>query len=133
MASTVSLEVAGGPSVQVPWKLNMTAQDALEAAYDQINSSATFTYALQFYGSQLGYLVLMINETYDSFISSAAPFFYWEFLVNDQPATKGIDNTILSAGDAVKFSFELYVPVKHKGSLLETKREFQGRVAAPKK
>jgi len=32
----------------------MTAQDALEAAYDQINSSATFTYALQFYGSQLG-------------------------------------------------------------------------------
>ena len=75
MASAVSLEVVGGPSVQVPWKLNMTAQDALEAAYDQINSSATFTYALQFYGSQLGYLVLMINETYDSFISSAAPFF----------------------------------------------------------
>jgi len=73
MSSTVSLEVVGGPSVQVPWTTGMTAQDALEAAYDQINSSATFTYALQFYGTPLGYLVLMINETYDSFISSAAP------------------------------------------------------------
>jgi hypothetical protein len=111
----------------------MTAQDALEAAYDQINSAATLTYALQFYGSQLGYLVSMINETYDSFISSAAPFFYWEFFVNDQPATKGIDNTTLSAGDAVKFSFEQYIPARHKGSLLEAKREFQRRVAATKK
>jgi hypothetical protein len=51
MPSTVSLEVAGGPFVQVPWQAGMTAQDALEAAYNQINSSATFTYALQFYGS----------------------------------------------------------------------------------
>jgi hypothetical protein len=133
MPSTVSLEVVGGPSVQVPWRSGMTAQDALEAAYDQINSSATFTYALQFYGSQLGYLVLMINETYDSFISSAEPFYYWEFLVNDVPATKGIDNTILSDGDAVKFSFEQYIPLKHKGTLLEAKRMFQSKVAAPKK
>ena len=133
MSSTVSLEVAGGPSVQVPWRTAMTAQDALEAAYDQINSAATFTYSLQFYGSKLGYLVLMINETCDSFISSAEPFFYWEFLVNDQPARKGIDNTILAAGDTVKFSFEQYVPIKHKGSSLETKREFQGKVAAAKK
>lgn|SRR5262249_199305 len=129
MGASVSVEVVGGPSVQVPWIQGMTGQQALEAAYNQINSSETFTYALQFYGSQLGYLVMMINETYDSFISSAAPFFYWEFFVNGQPATNGIDNTILSAGDAVKFSFELYIPAKHKGSLLEAKRRFQMNVA----
>jgi hypothetical protein len=133
MPSTVSLEVVGGPLVQVLWKANMTAQDALEAAYNQINASATFTYALQFYGSELGYLVLMVNETYDSFISSAEPFYYWEFLVNEQPSAEGIDNTILADGDAVKFSFEQYVPGKHRGSLLATKREFHARVAAPKK
>lgn len=133
MASSVSLEVAGGPLVEVPWKTGLTAQDALEAAYNQINSSATFTYALQSYGPKLGYLVLMINETCDSFISSAEPFYYWEFLMNDVPATKGIDNTVLSDGDAVKFSFERYIPLKHKGSLLEAKREFQSKVAARKK
>ena len=76
---------------------------------------------------------MMINETYDSFISAAEPFFYWEFLVNDQPTKHGIDNTILSAGDAVKFSFEQYIPVKHKGSLLEAKRQLQSKVAAPRK
>jgi Domain of unknown function (DUF4430) len=133
MGAFVTVEVVGGPSAQVGWTNNMTAQQALEEAYDQINSSATFTYALQFYGTQLGYLVMMINETYDSFISSAEPFFYWEFLVNNQPANKGIDNTILTAGDAVRFSFELYIPAKHKGSLLETKRRFQMSVAAPPK
>lgn len=131
MSGSVSVEVVGSPTVRVPWTQGMTAQDAIEAAYDQINSSATFTYALQFYGAQLGYLVMMINETYDSFISSAEPFFYWEFFVNDQPATKGIDNTILSAGDAIKFSFEQYIPAKHKGSLIETKRRFQMKVTAP--
>jgi len=131
MGASVTVEVVGGPTVQVAWTQNMTAQQALEAAYDQINSSATFIYALQFYGRQLGYLVMMINETYDSFISSAEPFFYWEFFVNNQPAKKGIDNTILSAGDTVKFSFQLYIPAKHKGSLLETKRRFQMSVAAP--
>jgi len=132
MPPTVSLEVVGGPYVELPWKPNMTAQDALEAAFDQINSSTTFTYALQFYGATLGYLVLMINETYDSFISSAEPFYYREFLVNDQPSTEGIDNTILAAGDAVKFSFEQYIPLKHKGSLLETKRQFQSKLAQPR-
>jgi hypothetical protein len=133
MAASVGVEVVGGPSIQVPWKQNMTAQEALEAAYDQINSSSTFSYALQFYGSQLGYLVMMINETYDSFISSAEPFFYWEFLVNGQPAKQGIDNTVLSAGDGIQFSFELYVPAKHKGSLLETKRRSQMNVTQPRK
>jgi len=54
-------------------------------------------------------------------------------LVNDVPAAKGIDNTVLYDGDAVKFSFEQYIPLKHKGTLLERKREFQGTVANPKK
>jgi hypothetical protein len=131
--STVSLEVLGGPFVSIPWTSGMTAQGAIEAAYNELNSSATFTYALQYYGSQLGYLVLMINETYDSFISSAEPFYYWEFFVNNVPAAQGIDNTILSEGDVVRFSFERYIPEKHKGSLLEVKREFQRTVAPPKK
>jgi hypothetical protein len=34
MPSTVSLEVVGGPFVAIPWTSGMTAQDAIEAAYD---------------------------------------------------------------------------------------------------
>lgn len=130
MTASVVVEVAGGLTAAVPWTQGMTAQQALEAAYDQIRSSTTFTYALQFYGTQLGYLVVMINETYDSFISSAAPFYYWQFLLNGQPVNKGIDNTVLKANDVVKFTFEMYDPVKHRGSLLEAKHRFHTKATS---
>jgi hypothetical protein len=103
----------------------MNAQDAIEIAWNAINSTQRFTFGLQYYGSKLGYLVFMINETFDSFVSSSEPFFYWHFFVNDVPAPTGIDGTILKAGDRVKFSFDRYVPEQHAGSLLEAKHTFQ--------
>lgn len=71
--STVQVAITGGPSITVPWSPNMNAQQALEAADNKVNNDSSFTYALQYYGSSLGYLVLMVNETYDSLISSSAP------------------------------------------------------------
>lgn len=117
----IILNIVGGPTITVNWVKNMNAQQVLETAYDEQQNSGSFNYALQYYGEALGYLVVMVNETYDSYISSAEPFFYWEFLVNDIPATKGIDNTIVSPGDRVTFQFERYIPEKHKGSTLEAK------------
>lgn len=123
--STVQVTITGGPSVAVPWFPNMNAQQALEGAYNQKNNSSQFTYALQYYGTGLGYLVVMVNETYDSFISSSAPFFYWEFLVNGIPAQTGIDDVVLNPGDTVTFSLEMYVAEKHQASTLSTKYSFQ--------
>jgi hypothetical protein len=123
--NTVTVTVTGGPSAVVGWKLGMNAQQALEAAYNQINSSQKFTYMLQFFGKQLGYLVGMINETYDTFVSpgapSVVPLFYWEFLVNNIPAGKGIDSTPLAAGDVVTFTYTQYIPQPNVSSQLATK------------
>jgi hypothetical protein len=110
----------------------MNAQQALEAAYNQINNDETFTYGLQYYGTNLGYLVFMINESYDTFLSSSSPFFYWEFLGNGSPAATGIDNTKLSPGNQVQFSFEQYIPERHQQSLLRVKHEFQMRATTRK-
>lgn len=121
----VTLEIVGCPTITVDWIKNMNGQQVLEGAYDDQQTPGSFSYALQYYGEALGYLVVMVNETYDSYISSAQPFFYWEFLVNDVPATKGIDNTIVSPGDRITFQFERYIPEKHKGSLLEAKFQAQ--------
>lgn len=129
MSQTVQVTVTGGPSATVPWFQGMNAQQALEAAYNQINNSAVFTYALQYYGGGLGYLVMMINETYDSFISSSAPFFYWQFLVNGTPAQSGIDGITLNPGDVVSFSFEMYVAATHAKSTLSRKHAFQMRAS----
>ena len=123
----VKLEIMGGPVIEVPWTKNMNGQEVLEAAYNDQGKTGSFNYALQYYGEALGYLVVMVNETYDSYISSAQPFFYWEFMLNGQPANKGIDNTIVSPGDRLTFSFEHYVPEKHKGSTLEAKFQAQTR------
>jgi hypothetical protein len=128
--ATVQVSVGGGPSTSVPWVAGMSAQQAMEAAFNALNNSQTFTYALQYYGSQLGYLVMMINETYDSFVSSAAPFFYWEFLLNGAPAQQGIDSTKLHPGDAIAFNFEAYDSVRHVGSTLAKKHEFQMTAAS---
>lgn len=132
-ANSITVEIGGGPTIRVPWSKGMNAQQALERAYNDQNPGA-FTYALQYYGAKVGYFVIMINETYDSFISSggelASPFFYWEFLVNGKHAAKGIDNTILKANDIIRFSLEMYVPEKHGESSLRVKHESQIRAAA---
>ena len=110
---SVTVFVAGGPSTSVPWKAQMTAQDALEAAWQLLNpvpsAPPTFTYALQYYGS-MGYLVIMINETYETYSSKATPNFYWEFYYNDSPASVGIDGLYLNDGDNIRFEFESYDP-----------------------
>jgi len=85
----------------------MNVQQAFEQAYNNV-PAGTLTYALQYYGNPLGYLVVMINETYESFNSKESPFFFWEFLINGQISANGIDSTILNDGDVVTFEFTTY-------------------------
>jgi hypothetical protein len=130
MQANVSVSIRGGPSATVPWTQGMTALDAMQKAYDAINSpQEQFTFALQYYGSGLGYLVVMINEVYDSFISrggqAARPFYYWEFLHNNQPAQAGVDNTQLKPGDSITFEFEMYDQGASTRTLAKAKFEHQ--------
>lgn len=103
---SISISISGGPSANVTWTSSMNAQQALELAEDVLQEE--FIYSIEYYGSTLGYLVNMINETYDTFKSSSKPYFYWEFLVNGSPSPTGIDQTILNDGDEVSFTFKSY-------------------------
>ncbi len=129
MPDTVTVSIKGGPSATVAWKEDLTALEAMESAFGVINQSEQFTYALQYYGQDLGYLVVMINEMYDSFVSKggkeARPSFYWEFLVNGEPTAKGVSHTVLARGDEVEFELEMFVPEKHRRSLLSVKHAYQ--------
>lgn len=123
----VTVEIAGGPSIAVPWAAGMTAHQALEAAFNYQGTQGAFTYGIQYYGSQWGYLVFMIDETYDTYMSASDPFFYWHFYVNGIASPTGIDQTKLNAGDVVQFAFEMYLPETHSGSLLEVKHKLKSR------
>ena len=111
----------------------MTALRALELAQAQIepDPNEQFTFCLQYFGDALGYLVNMINETYDSFISrggeTASPFFYWHFYINDIPATMSVDRSILMDGDIVRFAFEQFVTASHQNTLLAVKHRQNAR------
>jgi hypothetical protein len=126
----VGLEIVGGSSVSVPWKHGMNAQQVLEVAFNSLRGTGELSYALQYFGDPLGYLVVMINETYESFMSSTHPFFFWEFLVNGVASPTGIDGTILHAGDMVTFELQTYDAVTHAGSTLKAKFESRLRATA---
>jgi hypothetical protein len=81
----------------------MNAQNALEAMWNQIHTASTFSFALEYYGTALGYFVLMIDNVYDT---QTAPYSYWEFFYNGQPSSVGIDGVTLNDGDQVVFTYE---------------------------
>jgi hypothetical protein len=125
MSVPVSITVGTDNPISVPWQPKMTAQNSLEAAYNQIQDSSQFSFALQYYGTYqgppygpLGYLVIMLNGTYDLPAQSQ----YWEIYYNGQPASKGIDDLILNPGDKLTFLNEAYVEAKHAGTTVGAKQ-----------
>jgi len=121
----ITIKITYGPTFKVAWKSNMNVQQAIETAYNNA-ATGTFTYSLQYYGSSLGYLVTMINETYESFNSKEAPFFFWEFLLNGKVSSTGIDNTFLKDGDEVIFEFSPYLSTIPSESTIHKK--FQSKI-----
>lgn len=105
----------------VPFTTGMNAQQAMEAAYNSLSDPTQFDYALEYFVSSFGYLVVMINGTYETFISSSQPYYFWEFYVNNAPASSGIDNTTLQAGDSVSFDLQIYTPEIAADSTLHAK------------
>ncbi len=118
----ITINITNGPTLTSPFVLGMNAQQALEFAY--INAPAgSFSYALQYYGASLGYLVSMINETYESFYAGTQqnPFYFWEFIVNGVVSQVGIDFTILKDNDILTFEFFPYSQSANPGSTTHEK------------
>jgi hypothetical protein len=128
---TVTLEIVGGQSINVPWVAGMNAQQVLEEAKTSQPPGGNFTYGLQYFGS-LGYLVFMINQTFETFLTTEAPYLYWEFLVDGTPASKGIDQTTVNSGQTVTFELELYDPAKHSTTTVGAKHASRMRTLRAK-
>jgi hypothetical protein len=120
-SGTVTLQIIGGPSLDVPWFAGMNARQVLEEAWNNQQPAGQLTYGLQYFGAQLGYGVFMLNETFETFLTTEAPYLYWEFLVNGTPASKGIEQTIVNSGDIVTFELQLYDPSKQSSTTVGAK------------
>ena len=120
----ITIKIKGGPSFTASYSNGMNAQTALEEVINDPANKGLFTFMLQYYGSGLGYLVDMINGTYDTVITTnntGQPYYFWDFVHNHHHANKGIDNTFLEDGDEIGFDFERYVPEQHEGTNREAK------------
>jgi Domain of unknown function (DUF4430) len=124
--ASVSVVITGGATIPVPWAEGMTVRQALEGAHDTAPRDLTFE--VQYFGHRLGYLVAMINETYDTFRVEPMPNYFWHLLVNGTDPGTGIDETILSSDDTVSFTLERYDSARHAGTLLEEKFNFLARL-----
>ena len=117
----VKIAITGGPTFQVEWVSGMNGQDAMEAAFNMQETPKTFTYMLQYYGAGLGYLVEMINGTFDTALSNEAPYFFWDFIVDGQPSNTGIDQTHINDGQTITFTYAVYDTGSHFNTTLDKK------------
>jgi len=116
----VTIQIKDGPSYKIEWFSEMSGQSALESAYNS-STKGDFTFSLQYYGTKLGYLVDMINETHDTYISKYEPYFFWEFLLNGKISSTGIDHTQINDGDTITFQFVRYNATIHQHTTLQSK------------
>jgi len=113
MAVSITISVSGQPIRQinnVPWQANMNGQDAMEHAY---GSGSGYSFLLQYFGPQLGYEVVSIDNIASQAGSDSDAFLFWEFSVNGVVATRGVDETTLNDGDQIGWNYTAYNAAAH--------------------
>jgi hypothetical protein len=127
MASSVVIKIKdNSKQIVLPWQPNLNIHQALELAYDQEKAAGrTFSFALEFFGTDLGYMIIMIDNFLDNPADPADP--YWWFRINDTSATIGIDDYIIQPGDSIEFDYTPFDPQRHTGRANAAKaREYFG-------
>jgi hypothetical protein len=114
MAVSITIAVNGQIIRQinnVPWQANMNGQDAMEHAY---GSGAGYSFLLQYFGPQLGYEVVSIDNIASQ--SGTDTFLFWEFSVNGTVSSTGVDETFLNDGDQIGWNYTTYNDAAHSAS-----------------
>jgi hypothetical protein len=113
MSVSITISVNGQSVRQinnVPWQANMNGQDALEHAF----GSAGYSFLLRYFGPQLGYEVISIDNIANQ--AGGDAFLFWEFSVNGDVASKGVDQMTLNDGDHIGWNYTVYNGATHSGT-----------------
>lgn len=110
---TLTISNEGKTISGIPWTSGMNVQTAMERAYD---IPPGIEFALQYYGSSFGYLVLMVDGKFDTSTD------YWFLYVNGVLSPNGIDSTILDDGDVVELKYQEYSESEHGNTVYRKKQ-----------
>lgn len=106
----------------IPYAAGMNVQRAMEAAYD-LTSPAPLSFELQYFGHDLGYEVIAIDNVASQSGPAFDAFTFWALSINGVLSPTGIDETVLSDGDQIEWDYISYSEDVHGGTRLETIRE----------
>lgn len=95
----------------IPWQSGMNVQQAMETAF---GLEGGYDFALQYFGSNLGYEAVMIDNIFQQAGTDA--FLFWELSVNGNVSGTGIDETILNDGDEVEWNYTAYTSSTHNST-----------------
>lgn len=93
---------------RITWHSGMNVQNAMEIAY---GTEQGYDFALQYFGPDLGYEVVMIDNISQQAGSDA--FLFWQLSINGAISRTGIDETSLNDGDEVEWNYTPYTSESH--------------------
>lgn len=92
----------------IAWQSGMNVQQAMESAY---GSEAGYDFALQYFGPDLGYEVVMIDNVSQQ--AGTDTFLFWQLSINGKISSTGIDETTLNDSDEVEWNYTAYTAETH--------------------
>jgi hypothetical protein len=127
MAVTITVSITGvkvREIDQISYHPHMNVQSAMEEAYN-LHSDRAFNFSLQYFGSNLGYEVTVLdgiaNQVGSDFDSHA--YVFWALSINGTFSPTGIDDTHLNDGDSIEWNYQAFEPAQHGGTRHEKIRD----------
>jgi hypothetical protein len=106
----------------VPYQSGMNVQQAMQSAYDADPARSVARFALEYFGSSLGYELTTLDAIASQAGGDGQSWLFWELLINGQPSPTGIDETFPVDGDTVGWNYMLYSTERHAGTRYEAIR-----------
>jgi Domain of unknown function (DUF4430) len=132
---TMTIAVFGDPVgkiTDIPYTTGMNVQQVMEAAYDQA-SPAPVSFVLQYFGHDLGYEIIAIDNVASQNGAAFNAFTFWALSINGVLSPTGIDETLVSDGDQIEWAYVAYSEAEHAGTRFATVRRRMGMTTAERR
>ena len=106
-----------GTFPDIAWQSGMDVH-AMETAF---GSESGYDFALQYFGPDLGYEAIMIDNIFQQ--AGTDTFLFWQLSVNGKVSNTGIDETILNDNDEVEWNYTAYSSQAHGQTRYKRLRE----------
>ncbi len=121
MALSMTISIQGSQVAaidNIPFTGGTNVQHAMEVAYNTMPGRG-YNFSLRYFGPQLGYQVVVLDNISQQGGSDPDAFLFWELLINGVISRDGVDGTFPADGDQIGWNYTGYVRERHAGTRYE--------------